>query len=185
MLSMAAVASGSLQSSDPHLDNRQTYTPISHSSDENYSPGGRRQRRRLGEEDYATQQTSDSFANAASASTVSLNQQIHPVDTASTSVATNRTQTNRGPPLPLSPRQGQFHHRNGSRRTLDAQGGDRRSSSVDENSMTSDSEEEFMGAVGQLSLNEDEQVRYHGKASGLHLLGNKERVDRRNEGGIW
>ncbi|KAJ7768678.1 fungal-specific transcription factor domain-containing protein [Mycena maculata] len=26
------------------------------------------------------------------------------------------------------------------------------------------------GAVGQLSLNEDRQVRYHGKASGLHLL---------------
>ncbi|KAJ7778867.1 fungal-specific transcription factor domain-containing protein [Mycena olivaceomarginata] len=26
------------------------------------------------------------------------------------------------------------------------------------------------GAVGQLSLNEDKQVRYHGKASGLHLL---------------
>jgi hypothetical protein len=36
-----------------------------------------------------------------------------------------------------------------------------------------------------LSLNEDEQVRYHGKASGLHLLGNTDRVDGRNEGGIW
>jgi hypothetical protein len=51
--------------------------------------------------------------------------------------------------------------------------------------MTSGSEDELTGAVGQLSLNEDEQVRYHGKASGLYLLGNKERVDRRNEGGIW
>jgi hypothetical protein len=40
-------------------------------------------------------------------------------------------------------------------------------------------------AVGQLSLNEDEQVRFHGKTSGLHLLGVKERVDGRNEGGIW
>lgn len=59
-----------------------------------------------------------------------------------------------------------------------------RSPSAD--SITSISEdEEFLGAVGQLSLNEDEQVRYHGKASGLHLLGNKERIDRRNEGGIW
>lgn len=42
-----------------------------------------------------------------------------------------------------------------------------------------------MDAVGQLSLNEDEQVRYHGKASGLHLLGGKERDDSRNEDGIW
>ena len=56
--------------------------------------------------------------------------------------------------------------------------------SVDDG-MTSGSEDELIGAVGQLSLNEDEQVRYHGKASGLYLLGNKERVDRRNEGGIW
>ncbi|KIM41432.1 hypothetical protein M413DRAFT_18957 [Hebeloma cylindrosporum] len=65
----------------------------------------------------------------------------------------------------------------------------RRSSSADAGQTTSDvdSEEgaEFAGAVGQLSLNEDEQVRYHGKASGLYLLGNKERIDRRNEGGIW
>lgn len=62
-------------------------------------------------------------------------------------------------------------------------------SNVDDNrtydSITSGSEDELTGAVGQLSLNEDEQVRYHGKASGLHLLGNKERFDRRNEGGIW
>ena len=36
-----------------------------------------------------------------------------------------------------------------------------------------------------MSLNEDEQVRYHGRASGLHLLSNTERHDRRNEGGIW
>lgn len=47
------------------------------------------------------------------------------------------------------------------------------------------SDDDIMDAVGQLSLNEDEQVRYHGKASGLHLLGGKERVDQRNEGGIW
>lgn len=61
---------------------------------------------------------------------------------------------------------------------------ERRSSSPLE-SVSSMSEEELMGAVGQLSLNEDEQVRYHGKASGLHLLGDKERVDGRNKGGIW
>ncbi|KAG6909434.1 hypothetical protein DXG01_000588 [Tephrocybe rancida] len=52
-------------------------------------------------------------------------------------------------------------------------------------SLNSGSEDGLNGAAGQLSLNEDEQVRYHGKASGLHLLGNKERVDGRNEGGIW
>lgn len=46
-------------------------------------------------------------------------------------------------------------------------------------------EDELAVAVGQLSINEDEQVRYHGKASGLHLLGIKERVDGRNAGGIW
>ena len=49
----------------------------------------------------------------------------------------------------------------------------------------SDDSDDIMNAVGQLSLNEDEQVRYHGKASGLHLLDGKERIDRRNEGGIW
>lgn len=46
-------------------------------------------------------------------------------------------------------------------------------------------DDDVLDAVGQLSLNEDEEVRYHGKASGLHLLGGKERVDSRNEGGIW
>ncbi|TBU22427.1 fungal-specific transcription factor domain-containing protein [Dichomitus squalens] len=46
-------------------------------------------------------------------------------------------------------------------------------------------EDEMAVAVGQLSLNEDEQVRFHGKMSGLHLLGVKERQDGRNEGGLW
>ncbi|KAJ7242001.1 fungal-specific transcription factor domain-containing protein [Mycena rebaudengoi] len=65
------------------------------------------------------------------------------------------------------------------------------------------------GAVGQLSLNEDKQVRYHGKVSGLHLLARQagargrrgrsedagvaeedgaaeeERGEGRNVGGIW
>lgn len=60
-----------------------------------------------------------------------------------------------------------------------------RSFSQTYSSLSSDSEDDLTGAVGQLSLNEDEQVRYHGKASGLHILHNKERVDNRNEGGIW
>ncbi|KAF9030317.1 hypothetical protein BDZ89DRAFT_985448 [Hymenopellis radicata] len=46
-------------------------------------------------------------------------------------------------------------------------------------------EEDLTGALGQLSLNEDEEVRYHGKASGLYLLHGKDRYDSRNEGGIW
>lgn len=46
-------------------------------------------------------------------------------------------------------------------------------------------EDELAIAVGQLSINEDEQVRYHGKASGLHLLDAVQRDDGRSEGGIW
>jgi len=29
------------------------------------------------------------------------------------------------------------------------------------------------------------QIRFHGKQSGLHLLGRSDRKDDRNEGGIW
>ncbi|KAF7366374.1 Zn(2)-C6 fungal-type domain-containing protein [Mycena sanguinolenta] len=36
--------------------------------------------------------------------------------------------------------------------------------------------EGLAGAVGQLSLNEDKQVRYHGKISGLHLLARRSEV---------
>jgi hypothetical protein len=46
-------------------------------------------------------------------------------------------------------------------------------------------DDDITEAVGQLSLNEDEEVRYHGKVSGLHLLDGNDRIDRRNEGGIW
>lgn len=52
-------------------------------------------------------------------------------------------------------------------------------------STDSDSEDDVVDAVGQLSLNEDEQVRYHGKASGLYLLGINAKEEARNEGGIW
>lgn len=54
-----------------------------------------------------------------------------------------------------------------------------------EEESSSGGEDDLAIAVGQLSLNEDEQLRYHGKASGLHLLGVKEREDGRHEGGIW
>ncbi|PCH37572.1 hypothetical protein WOLCODRAFT_84184 [Wolfiporia cocos MD-104 SS10] len=46
-------------------------------------------------------------------------------------------------------------------------------------------EDELAIEVGQLSLNEDEQVRFHGKMSGLHLLAVKDRADGRHDGGIW
>ena len=49
----------------------------------------------------------------------------------------------------------------------------------------SDGEDDVVDAVGQLSVNEDEQLRYHGKASGLYLLGFSAKEEARNEGGIW
>ncbi|KAF8839695.1 hypothetical protein BDN67DRAFT_905011 [Paxillus ammoniavirescens] len=52
-------------------------------------------------------------------------------------------------------------------------------------SADSDSDDDLVNAVGQLSLNEDEQVRYHGKASGLYLLDVSAKAEARNEGGIW
>jgi hypothetical protein len=61
--------------------------------------------------------------------------------------------------------------------------GERSVSPVD--SISSEEGEEIVVAVGQLSVNKDKQVRYHGKASGLYLLGIKDHVDGRNEEGIW
>ncbi|TFY53230.1 hypothetical protein EVG20_g10211 [Dentipellis fragilis] len=53
----------------------------------------------------------------------------------------------------------------------------------------SDSEEDSDGApatgFGQLSLDENKEVRYHGFASGLPLLYNSERTDDRKFGGMW
>lgn len=54
-----------------------------------------------------------------------------------------------------------------------------------ESTINSHSDDDITEAVGQLSLNEDEEVRYHGRVSGLHLLDGSDRIDRRNEGGIW
>lgn len=84
----------------------------------------------------------------------------------------------------MSPMSSHLSLNMGGSRAL-APDGRRRRSASPLGSPSSDSEDELTGAVGQLSLNEDEQVRYHGKASGLHLLGIKDRVDGRNEGGIW
>ncbi|GLB35813.1 putative fungal specific transcription factor [Lyophyllum shimeji] len=49
-------------------------------------------------------------------------------------------------------------------------------------------EEELKDAtekIGELSLDENQEVRFHGKASGLHLLSRNIRTDDRMEGGIW
>ncbi|KAI0057305.1 hypothetical protein BV25DRAFT_1831290 [Artomyces pyxidatus] len=55
---------------------------------------------------------------------------------------------------------------------------------LDEHDREAD-DDALVSEVGQLSLNEEREVRFHGKASGLHLLGVKDRVDGRSEGGIW
>ncbi|KAF9270701.1 hypothetical protein L218DRAFT_993268 [Marasmius fiardii PR-910] len=68
-------------------------------------------------------------------------------------------------------------------------------SPVDWNNMytldpTSDSDEhdslkDPTEGIGELSLTENQEIRFHGKASGLHLLSKDNRTDERNEGGIW
>lgn len=132
-----------------------SYTPkpkAGYSSDDNTS---RRQRRRVGDNDYSFQQRSTS-------STSGPRSAVPHKDSATIF-------TGQEAYLSLS----------------DIAGTSSPWRSAVDDGMTSGSDDELTGAVGQLSLNEDEQVRYHGKASGLYLLGNKERVDRRNEGGIW
>lgn len=121
----------------------------------------RRQRRRVGTEDVSYSYNHSPHSTPISA--VSQRHGLSPND-------------HRGLYSALSPLNSSFTH---------ARGSGRRWSVSSTDSLSSGNEEEFAGAVGQLSLNEDEQVRYHGKASGLHLLGVKERVDGRNEGGIW
>ncbi|KAI0305366.1 fungal-specific transcription factor domain-containing protein [Multifurca ochricompacta] len=60
------------------------------------------------------------------------------------------------------------------------------SDAMDEHEKHRSAEEDaLVSEIGQLSLNEEREVRYHGQASGLHLLDVKARVDGRNEGGIW
>lgn len=139
-----------------HSDIRDESKPIAgYSSDDNISIDVRRQRRRVGGNDY-------SFHSASSTSAPG------------SAVPRNSTR--------LFTSQEAYSSLNdiaGASSTLRNW-----NSSVDD-IITSGSEDELTGAVGQLSLNEDEQVRYHGKASGLYLLDNRERIDRRNEGRIW
>jgi len=82
---------------------------------------------------------------------------------------------------PISPRsQHELSQTNATFKTLDSPA---TAPSEDEDEI--EGECDLQEAVGQLSLNEDEQVRFHGKASGLHLLAPRERTDGRSEGGIW
>ncbi|CAA7264843.1 unnamed protein product [Cyclocybe aegerita] len=39
--------------------------------------------------------------------------------------------------------------------------------------------------MGQLSLDEHQEIRFHGQASGLHILGSQDRNDDRIDGGVW
>lgn len=87
---------------------------------------------------------------------------------------------------PLSPRShhhglSHMHRNHGAFKPLDSP----TTTVSEEDEGEIEGEGDLEDAVGQLSLNEDEQVRFHGKASGLHLLAPQERVDGRSEGGIW
>lgn len=144
--------------------------PRSHISDDNQSPA-RRQRRRVGEDDLAYRS----------------HEYVYPTNSApGSAVSTSRPRDGH------SPGRSGYAYSSATRAAYESlspvalsQGSKGRRSTSPADSVSSGSEDELTGAVGQLSLNEDEQVRYHGKASGLHLLGAKERVDSRNEGGIW
>ncbi|TFK50237.1 hypothetical protein OE88DRAFT_338975 [Heliocybe sulcata] len=51
---------------------------------------------------------------------------------------------------------------------------------------TSDSEvDEAVDAFGHLSVDETQELRYHGNVSGYPLLSGEDRWDDRNEGGVW
>jgi hypothetical protein len=139
--------------SDIRGDSYRLKPKAGYSSDDNISLQGRRQRRRVGDNNYSLQQRSTSSTSGP------------------------------GSAVPHKDSTRMFTSQEGYLSLSDIAGSPSPWRSVD--GITSGSEDELTGAVGQLSLNEDEQVRYHGKASGLYLLGKKERVDRRNEGGIW
>ncbi|KAI0308118.1 fungal-specific transcription factor domain-containing protein [Multifurca ochricompacta] len=49
----------------------------------------------------------------------------------------------------------------------------------------SDDTDDAASMVGELSLDENKEVRYHGLISGLHLLSQADRTDERRVGGVW
>jgi len=145
-------------SSQP-LSRRDYGSPRSEISDESLTHPNRRQRRRISNDDHNIRERD--FAKSASESVTSLHD--------------NKSGANTSLYLTPSPLWG-------DRGTTSEIKGERRSSSADSKALDSDNEDELLSAVGQLSLNEDQQVRYHGKASGIYLLRNKRP---RNEDGIW
>jgi hypothetical protein len=154
----------STQPQPPHNYN----SPKSEGSEGNISHTSRRQRRRLGTEDHT-------FRAPLQASKAEFATPPHESRSGTTSWYKSP-----------SPAWGDVGHGSGTFPvSVSAGTTDRRSSSIDSKALTSDSEEELLSAVGQLSMNEDEQIRFHGEASGIYLLGKKERLDQRNEGGIW
>lgn len=135
-------------------------SPKSEASEGNLS---RRQRRRVGTEDYTLQSALD-FSRSASecpgsrSSTASWYQSPSPAWDAGQQTAT---------PFGFTEKT------------------DAKISSTDSDAPNSNSEEELLSAVGQLSINEEKQIRYHGKASPLYLLRNQEKLDQRNADDIW
>jgi len=49
----------------------------------------------------------------------------------------------------------------------------------------SDDSDDAANMIGELSLDENKEVRYHGLISGLHLLSQADRTDERKIGGVW
>ncbi|KAF8506800.1 fungal-specific transcription factor domain-containing protein [Russula emetica] len=49
----------------------------------------------------------------------------------------------------------------------------------------SDDSDDATSLLGELSLDENKEVRYHGAISGLHLLSHADRTDERKIGGVW
>jgi hypothetical protein len=49
----------------------------------------------------------------------------------------------------------------------------------------SDDSDDTSSLLGELSLDENKEVRYHGLISGLHLLSHADRTDERKIGGVW
>jgi hypothetical protein len=145
-------------SSQP-LSRRDYGSPRSETNEESLTHPNRRQRRRVSNDDHNIRERD--FAKSASESVTSLHD------------------NNSGANTSLYPTPSPAW---GDRGTTTEIKGERRSLSADSKALDSDSEDELLSAVGQLSLNEDQQVRYHGKASGIYLLRNKRP---RNEGGIW
>jgi len=56
---------------------------------------------------------------------------------------------------------------------------------LDPVSESDDSDDDAASMLGELSLDENKEVRYHGLISGLHLLSHADRTDGRKIGGVW